>query len=424
MKNKIEKLCLVQPSNDFQVSVHKHALPLTFPYLIKEFSLDKEFQISLYVEDKNNISFSEFIATEKPLIVLITVNTATFPNSIRIARIAKQYNCHVILGGIFATMNAEIITENYSCFDQIIKGFPSKNFFKLLPKQKIIEGRRSYDIDFEIADVLNNPIFKFYKNDPVCYEITFGCAFNCNFCSLRYVWGKGVCSFRNSKTVNNDFKKLGNWDSLKIIDDDILQSQDILKECEIGNNFKKIVAETRIDRINENTILILKKLGVTHLIMGVESFDTNNLNTSSKTKLKNWKEKTHKAIDLCVKYGIIPRPVMQFLFPDMPKSYLTNITPQIKDWTPQNGIEVFFVFFTPHPGIKIRGISSNNLITNDLSKFDHLSPVYKPNGYSNSDVNQILNEFNNLVDITDSLKYNPYIKSTGGFIRDFESFFQ
>lgn len=418
------KVGLIQPSNDFQVSVHKHALSLTFPYLINELKLNEKYEISLYVEDKNNISFKEFIEKESPNFVLITTNTATFPNAIEFANTAKQYDCLVVLGGLFATMNSEVISLNYDCFDIIIKGVPPHNLLELqLKNYKIIEGKRTLDIDFEVAEILSLPIFDFYKNDPVCYEITFGCAYNCNFCSLRSMWGKGVCSRRKPKTIINDFSNLNDWTSLKIIDDDILQSIDTLSQINNGNKFKKIVAETRIDRVNTESIGVLKEFGITHLILGVESFDENNLHTSAKTKSKKWKYQTETAIDLCVKNDIIPRPVMQLLYPNMSKSYLKDITPNISSWTPQNGIEIFFVFYAPHPGLKNIKINKTNLITNDLAKFDHLSPVYKPNNFTNSDVSNFLNEFNKIVDITNSVKYNPYITSVGKFHEKYNIFF-
>lgn len=423
MTNSCNKLCLVQPSNEYQISVHKHALALTFPYLIKLLSLHDRWQLCLYVEDKSDVSFKELLLKEKPNFVWITANTATFPNAIKLANIAKEHNCFVMLGGVFASINAEIISNNYNCFDKIIKGFPDIKMLEKLPQEKIIDGKRQYDINFRLSDILNMPLFDLYRNDPVCYEITFGCVYNCNFCSLRRMWDAGICSKRSSDIINYDLSRLKNRNSLKIIDDDILQSQDVLLKCNFGQNFKKIVAETRIDRINEKSISILKELGVTHLIMGVETFDKNNLISSSKTTSKDWMKRTFNAIDLCNKYQIIARPVLQILYPKMPKTYLRDIEPYIKDWTPHNKIELFFSFFTPHPGLEISKGISKNLITNDLSKFDHLNPVYMPDGYSINDVNNVMSNYNTLVDITESIKYNPHIYTTGGYIKEFDVFF-
>lgn len=406
----MRKLCLVQPSNDYQVLSHQHALALTFPYLIKKLSLTDGFDVSLYVEGKTNKIFDDYLSKENPEFVFITANTATFPNAVKLAQIAKNQKCRVLLGGLFASMNYDVIHKYYTCFDKIIIGAPnSYSIFDKIEKKTVNKCDNSYDINFGIHDVLNLPMFEEYDNDPVCYEITFGCAYNCNYCSLRYVWGTGVCSKRNITTITEDLNKLTKWKTLKIIDDDILQSKEIIGKCKVPNNFKKVIAETRVDRINENTVSILKDFGVTHLIIGVESFNADNLYNSNKTNSQKWTKETFKALEICNKHNIISRPVMQLLYPNMPKSYMKSLLLQIKDWTPQNNVEVFFSFFTPHPGMTISRNIINNLITTNLSIYDHLTPVYKPDDYNIKDLHNVICEYNKLVDLTNSLEYNPHI---------------
>lgn len=418
------KICLVQPSNDFQVSVHRYALPLTFPYLIKELALEEEHSLCIYIENKTTEPFIEYLNNEIPDLLFITSSTSTFPNSVRFAKIAKKYNYITVLGGLFPTMNAQIISKYYACFDYIVTGNPPSNLLKnSLPDRRIIHGSKSIDIDFELAPILNLPLFSLYRDDPVCYEITCGCQHNCNFCSLRSLWGKGVRSIRSAKKVSKDFKQLSSWKSLKIIDDDILQSPSVIENIEDGHRFSKIVAETRVDRITKQTINLLKNFGITHLIIGVESFDFNNLKNSCKTSSKKWMEKTNNAIELCVSSGIVPRPVMQLFFPEMSQNYFRDIKPLMVDWKPQNGIEIFFVFFTPHPGLPNFNLNYRNLITNDLSKFDHLTPVYKPELFDKKLVKITLEEFNEFVDITNSKEYNPSKEYYGKFFRRYNKFF-
>ncbi|WP_455669117.1 hypothetical protein, partial [Phocaeicola sp.] len=83
----------------------------------------------------------------------------------------------------------------------------------------------------------------------------------------------------------------------------------------------------------------------------------------------------------------------------------------------------FFSFFTPHPGLGFGKGLVSNLLTNDLSDFDHLHPVYMPDGYDVDDVKQILSDYNRLVDVTDSVEFNPYIYSLGKHKEEFEIFF-
>lgn len=416
-------LCLVQPSSEYQVFSHKYALALTFPYLIKILKLDEKFRLSLYVEGRSKKAFADYLQEERPCFIFVTANTATFPNAVKLAEVAKAQGCCVILGGLFATMNAEVISTHYACFDRIIKGVPWGDFFDNFPSEKIVEGRRQYDINFEISNILNSPLFDCYRNDPICYEITFGCVYNCSFCSLRHIWGTGICSRRSAEVVCSDINRLSGRHTLKIIDDDILQSPHILEKCDFRSSFKKVIAETRIDRINKQSISALKTLGVTHLIMGVESFESELLVSSLKSHSNNWAEKVFSAIELCSQYQIVARPVLQVLYPEMSKNYLRNILPYIKDWTPKNNVEVFFSFFTPHPGLELSKGMASNLLTNNLSDFDHLHPVYMPKGYDVDDVKKVLYDYNQLVDITESVNFNPYIYSLGNHKKEFDVFF-
>jgi len=416
-------LCLVQPSSGYQVASHQYALALTFPYLIKLLKLDERFHLSLYVEGRTARAFPEFLQEERPCLVFITANTATFPNAVRLAEMAKEQGCRVILGGPFATMNARVISDHYACFDKIVKGAPPADFFDRSPSERIVEGRRQYDIDFEIGKVLNLPLFDCYRNDPVCYEITFGCVYNCNFCSLRHIWGTGICSHRSAEVVRSDIKCLSGRDTLKIIDDDILQSPHILEECDFRSSFRKVIAETRIDRVNELSVATLRASGVTHLIMGVESFESELLVSSSKSRSNSWTEKVFRAIELCSRNHIVARPVLQVLYPGMSKNYLRNILPYVKDWIPKNNVEVFFSFFTPHPGLELSKGLLPHLLTNDLSDFDHLHPVYMPEEYDVGDVEKVLHDYNQLVDVTESVEFNPYVYSLGKYKKEFEVFF-
>lgn len=419
------KICFVQPSNDYQIKAHKHALALTFPYLIGLLSLDKSFSLCLYVEDKSTECFEDFLHREQPHYVLITANTATFPRAVRFGTIAQCQGCIVLLGGIFATLNADLIADRYPCFDRIVKGLPTMACFDQMPAKRVVDGERRYDIDFRLSDILNLPLFKCYREDAVCYEITFGCEYNCNFCTMRQMWNQqGVCSRRMQETLEYDLPRLRRWERLKIIDDDLLQSRQTLAACEFRGFFSQVVAETRIDRINETSINILHRFGITHLIMGVESFETRNLISSSKTAASNWERQVFKALDLCRKYGIVARPVLQILYPDMSKSYLRSIRPFLREWTPENGIELFFSFFTPHPGLPLsRGIA-HNLLTYDLSRFDHLTPVYMPDGYNLKDVFDTLDTYNELVETTRSAAYNPYIHSLSETKEEYAPFFE
>ena len=420
----MKHICFLQTSNESTICEHRHALALTFPYLINELSKFGHYDYSLYVEGRTKEPFDTYIENNKPDYVFITAITATFPNAVKFAKIAKKYNCKVVLGGPFASLNAIGIHNGYKEFDVILSGMISdKIMTSTINKNKIINGKKKLDINFRLSDILNKSIFDIYSDDPVCYDLGFGCMHKCTFCTMRSIWSNQHLSYRCVDNVLYDLNNIKKWKTLKIIDDDILLSKKLLRNVSISNTFDKVIAETRADNINRETVKVLKEFGITHLMIGVESFDDSFLRESLKYSKKNWGSVVGNAISLCIKEGIIARPVLQMLHPGMQKNYLSNILPIIKDWKIGNGIQLFFVFFTPHPGLKYCRVPINNYITNDLSLFNHFNPVYRPESFKQEDIIAFIEEYNNILENLEIEIFNAKITYHGSFLEEYNVFF-
>ena len=52
-----------------------------------------------------------------------------------------------------------------------------------------------------------------------------------------------------------------------------------------------------------------------------------------------------------------------------------------------------------------------------------IHPVYMPDGYDIDDVKKILSDYNQLVDVTESVEFNPYVFSFGKYKKEFDLFF-
>lgn len=195
---------------------------------------------------------------------------------------------------------------------------------------------------------------------------------------------------------------------MKIIDDDFFQSIGSIEKVSIKNGFKEIIAQTRPDRINASSISTAKVFGVSHLIFGVETLTLNFLKSAEKTSSNEWESLAFKAIEICLTYGIGPRPILMIAAPLTDLSYLKYLKNTIKDWKVSNGIEVLFSFFTPHPGLKLP-IDKKRFITNDLRKFDHVNLVYLPKSYRKNDRYKILENYHEMVETTESHRFNPNI---------------
>lgn len=421
------KICFVQPITQYQVKKHRYAFSLTFPQLIVNMRL-KENEYEVYYEGRTNIDFRSFIKSSNITHVFITSITSTFPGAIKFATIAKSEGIITVIGGIFASTSAKCIKQNYSCFDYIYVGKASEYFIDFLKDNPqnyctlpyIYKSTVSDDFNESIVDIMLQKKFTdiFNYDETVCYEITQGCSYSCSFCTLRRAFGCQTQT-RKIEQIKKDINKLKYWKKLKIIDDDIGQSLDILKHLSF-HHFSEVIAEARLDRINDDFMRTLADHGITHLISGIETFDDSFLRKSQKTNSQLWSNQVYNAISLAKKYNIILRPVIMLNYPGFTIKSARRILQNVTNWTPKNNIELLLSFYTPHPGISLDG---GKLLTNDLSLFDHLNMVYIPDSLNQESINELLEIYNQIVDVTCSREYNPYISITDAKIDSYDCFF-
>lgn len=409
------KICFVQPSTDYQIEQNRYALALTFPQLIADLNIE-ETNYVVYVFGKTDISFECFLRNEQPTHVFITVITSTFSNAEKIAIIAKRNSCTVVLGGLFASINYNVIAQNFLCFDYIISGHPNNTLLSLvnnncsLPRCIVYENSSNYQK--ELGDIIVDNRFRSYytENDTVCYELTNGCIYKCSFCTMRYAFPNQVPCKRPLNIIQKDIHKLANnWKKLKLIDDDVWLSADLLSKLDL-KMFDEVIAETRVDNISECSVKLFSEVGITHLIVGIESFDNDFLNKTKKTKNPGeWNHRIYNAILLCQKYNIIMRPVIMIINEYTSLQSLREMSMHLENWTPDNNIEVLCSFYTPHPGMSLTK-EYKRLLTNDLKYFDHLHCVWLPPLIDFKKRNAIVEIYNEIVNVTKSHKFNPMLE--------------
>lgn len=409
------KICFVQPNTDYQIEKNRYALALTFPQLISDLNIE-ETDYVVYIYGKTGKSFECFLKEESPTHVFITAITSTFSYAEKAAKIAKKNKCIVVLGGLFASINYKIICKNFICFDYVVSGHPDSTlltYIALAPStpQYIIYNKSS-NYQKELGNIIIDPRFTgcYSEQDMVCYEFTNGCYYDCVFCTMRYAFPNQKPCRRSLFIIQQDIYKLAKkWKKLKLIDDDISISMEILKELNL-NMFDQVIAETRVDNISEYSMQIFKNVGITHLIVGVESFDTEFLAKSKKTKNpEEWNKRIYKAVILCQKYNICMRPVIMITNEHTSIETVKYMRLQLQGWTPKNNIEVLCSFYTPHPGMSDVK-EYKRLLTNDLKYFDHLHCVWLPPLIDYKEKKELLEIYNDIVNITESCEYNPVLE--------------
>lgn len=419
-------ICFVRPLSRYKVKQTSSVLSLTFPQLVRDLGL-KIGQFTIYDRNLSSESFSDYLKHTNTTHVFITSITSTFPDALHCARVAKEFGCITIIGGIFASMNATIIQEFFTEFDYCVSGKPNSDLLSMIQNRENKPAKllfpNIYDMEMEIGHVICNPAFTdIDQYETVSYEITTGCKYSCSFCSMRSAWKDSPVFIRPVDVASSDIALLSSkWRKLKIIDDDFLQSYDMIRELEFGDLFDQIIVETRVNRINQKAVRFMKRFGVTHVILGVEAFEKNFVRETKKGSISSWEYLSNRAIDLCAKNGLIARPVLMLTGPHLDFRYVISLKKKIKGWKPTNNVETLFSFFTPHPGLAKR--YPGLFITNDLSRFDHLNLVYLPSPLKSDDEYRILNLYHELVDITESKEFNPNIDISRDHHVEFEYFF-
>lgn len=406
------KICFVQPNTDYQIEKNRHALALTFPQLISDLNIEETTYV-VYIHGKTNRSFNSFLSEENPTHVFITAISSTFPYAEDIAKIAKKNNCIVVLGGLFASINYKILSQNFNCFDYIVVGHPNSTLLSYIVEAplepKCIVYKTSSNYHKALGDIITDSRFSEYysEQDTVCYELSNGCIYNCSFCTMRHAFPNQKLYNRTINIVQQDICKLSRmWNKLKLIDDDISLSITTLKKLNL-NMFNEVIAETRVDNISEYNMQVFKSVGITHLIVGIESFDINFLKDSRKTpNPETWNNRIQNAIVLCQKYNICIRPVIMITNEYTNINAIKHLGLQLYGWTPQNNIEVLCSFYTPHPGMVTKS-QCKRLLTNDLKYFDHLHCVWLPPLIKYHEKNALMEIYNEIVHITKSHEYNP-----------------
>lgn len=418
------KICFVQPDTDYQIKKNRHALALTFPQLISDLEIEQT-DYCVYVAGKSTCAFDIFLVSQGVTHVFITAITSTFPYAIEFARIAQEKKCITVLGGLFASINYNVITHHYNCFDYIIAGKPNSDIL-IEVQQKPSVSKSIVSLGYsnykkELGRIITDQRFTeiYDKHDTVCYELANGCLYNCSFCTMRKAFPNHSLQKRKIDIIQRDIARLAQyWTKLKIIDDDISLSINCLKQLNF-HGFQEVIAETRLDHISEASMSIFQKVGITHLIVGVESLDTAFLKNSNKTSAPSmWSDRMSNAITLCVKYNIIMRPVLMIVNPTMSIEHLKLYENKLENWIPENNIELLCSFYTPHPGMGTPA-EYRGLLTYNLKYFDHLHCVWLPPHLGQKNCEIISSIYNNVVNITKSSEYNPPIDF---FFEDGEGF--
>ena len=265
------------------------------------------------------------IAAFAPELVGINMMTANYAAARNIARIVKSMNekTKIVVGGAHPTLDPEG-TLAIDEFDYVVRGEGEFTLLELAGGSKLerIQGlsyrrgnlrvhneKRPFIKDL---DTLPFPERSSFLNDTSYLELGYvatgrGCPFACAYCASPQLWQRTL----RLRSVPNVMAELGylkaNHDAklIHFIDDTFTASMRRTSELCQQIIAQKLgiqwVCDTRIDRIDEELLVLMKQAGCTRIKIGVESGSDRILKKMNKAITT---EKARKAVRLIKRCGI------------------------------------------------------------------------------------------------------------------------
>lgn len=281
----------------------------------KIFFIDNYLKPSNFIEEgylqKNKIDF-----------VGIYANTICYRDTLRmfyeIERLRKQnkWNGKIIVGGPHTSVSPESIPE---FVDFIVQGEGEKAIIDIIEgkeNSRVIRKERIRNLDilpFQPWDIFSKKPYdytcRWLDVAPVfTMNTSRGCPFNCAFCSVGSIWGKGY-TFFSAERILNEINYITRDFGAKAIyfreDNFTMNPQRTENFCEEILKRKENMfwaCETRVDSlIDEKMVGLMAKAGCRAVYLGVESGSQKILDTLNKGITVGQIE---KAVNLCNKYGI------------------------------------------------------------------------------------------------------------------------
>lgn len=343
-------------------------------------------------------------------LVAISTMTASFPNAIKLAKIAKKFGAYVVVGGYHPSALPDqmfLISE----IDSVVRGEGELTFQELVLNGPSIDvnGLSFRDNDGEVhhnpdrekiadLDVLpfpyrdlrpDNPIFK--KQEVIV--TSRGCNGSCTFCANGSVHGRW--RGRSAENVVEELKQINArnphltvhiWDANFMQDGNrVARIIELIKENDIHFRY---FCEMRVDHITRYPELIkgLAEIGMDWIAIGIESPNQERLKRLKKGITTTAVE---QAVTILKQNNI---KIVGYLMIGDPEETMEQMK-AYPDYAHQLGInKVLIAIQTPHPGSQFfQDMESNNAITSyDWEKYDIGHSVAKLNYMTNEECEELM----------------------------------
>lgn len=236
-----------------------------------------------YAIGENYPSAGKILKQFKPDVVGISLYTAAFKVADRIIEIVKKYNkkMPILVGGPHATLYFQDLKKDKR-IDYIFRGEAENYLVDIV--EKAYSRKTPLVINCPPHDLSDYPLpdfTSFYQYEEIVtypLQTSRGCPYNCSFCSVRLISSKQWRPRKPEECIE-EIKKvkkiLPNLKLVRIIDDNPGVSRTRLKSflrlfTKSKFNLDLEITNLRADHFDKEIIKLMKKAGVSQIVLGVE----------------------------------------------------------------------------------------------------------------------------------------------------------
>jgi len=305
-------LCDYSDRNDYYLSLMPYGITSIAAFLEKD---GHEITLANF----SSYGFAKAVKVSldlNPDAVAISIFSFNRNESFRYIRELKKRNKKIVViaGGQHPTFLSDLIISKYPEIDFIVSGEGEYAVKKLIDKsfkinERVIASERISDINnIPYGSLFSGQTIGVNPNEQYKYIITSrGCPSNCTYCSSPYFWNRKV-TYRSPENIIEELKHIHKKFGIiyfSIRDDNFtLSKKRVMEFCSLlqkSGLFMMWNCQARVDTIDEEMLVTMKKCGLEHIQFGVESGSERILKLYDKHITVN---KIKKASELTRRTGI------------------------------------------------------------------------------------------------------------------------